>query len=207
MFQDCIKTFFLALFLSFFSTFVLSKDYQEGRHYQLIEPIPTRNPEKIEVIEFFWFGCGHCFSLEQLIGDWKGNVDEKVDFFRLPVVWNEQTKTHAKLFFATETLNVPEAIEGIFGAIHFNRKMMLSDKEVVPFFQGYGVGKDQYLAAVNSFGLKNNLRKAELFAFKYGIKGVPAFIVNGKYKVSATRDLGTDELLNVVDYLIKKEQS
>ena len=67
--------------------------------------------------------------------------------------------------------------------------------------------QDQYLAAVNSFGLKNNLRKAELFAFKYGIKGVPAFIVNGKYKVSATRELGTDELLNVVDFLIKKEQS
>ena len=142
-----------------------------------------------------------------MIADWKGNIDQQVDFFRLPVVWNAQTKTHAKLFFATETLNVPEAIEGIFGAIHFNRKMMLSDKEVVPFFQGYGVEEDQYLAAVNSFGLKNNLRKAELFAFKYGIKGVPAFIVNGKYKVSATRELGTDELLNVVDFLIKKEQS
>ena len=207
MYLDFIKKTFLVIFIIVFASLGFTKDYQEGRHYQLIEPIPTRNPEKIEVIEFFWFGCGHCFSLEQLIADWKGNIDEEVDFFRLPVVWNAQTKTHAKLFFATETLNVPEAIEGIFGAIHFNRKMMLSDKEVVPFFQGYGVEEDQYLAAVNSFGLKNNLRKAELFAFKYGIKGVPAFIVNGKYKVSATRELGTDELLNVVDFLIKKEQS
>ena len=207
MFLDFTKKTSLILFITLFASFGFAKDYQEGRHYQLIEPLPTRDSEKIEVIEFFWFGCGHCFSLEQLIADWKGDIDEKVDFFRLPVVWNAQTKTHAKLFFATETLNVPEAIEGIFGAIHFNRKMMLSDKEVVPFFQGYGVEEDQYLAAVNSFGLKNNLRKAELFAFKYGIKGVPAFIVNGKYKVSATRELGTDELLNVVDFLIKKEQS
>ena len=149
MFQDYIKTFLLVLSFTFFSTFAFAKDYQEGRHYQLIEPIPTRNPEKVEVIEFFWFGCGHCFSLEQLIDDWKGNADEKVDFFRLPVIWNAQTKTHAKLFFATETLKVPEAIEGIFSAIHFNRKMMLSDKEVVPFFQGYGVEEAQYLAAVN----------------------------------------------------------
>ena len=83
MFQDCIKTLLLALFLGFFSTFVSSKDYQEGRHYQLIEPIPTRNPEKVEVIEFFWFGCGHCFSLEQLIADWKGDIDEKVDFYKV----------------------------------------------------------------------------------------------------------------------------
>ena len=84
---------------------------------------------------------------------------------------------------------------------------MTSDKEVIPFFQGYGIDEEQYLAVTNSFGLKNNLRKAELFAFKYGIKGVPAFIVNGKYKVSATRELGTEELLDVVDYLIAKERS
>ena len=207
MFQDCIKNALIVLFLSLFCSSAFSKDYQEGRHYELIEPLPTRNPEKIEVIEFFWFGCGHCFSLEQLIKDWKSEVSSEVDFFRLPVVWNAQTKTHAKLFFATETLQVPEAIQGIFSAIHYNRKMMLSDKEVIPFFQGYGIQEDQYLAATNSFGLKNNLRKAELFAFKYGIKGVPAFIVNGKYKVSASREIGTEDLLNVVNYLIEKEQS
>ena len=207
MFQDCIKNVLLVLVLSLFCSSAFSKDYQEGRHYELIEPLPTRNPEKIEVIEFFWFGCGHCFSLEQLIKDWKSEVSSEVDFFRLPVVWNAQTKTHAKLFFATETLRVPEAIQGIFSAIHYNRKMMLSDKEIIPFFQGYGIQEDKYLAATNSFGLKNNLRKAELFAFKYGIKGVPAFIVNGKYKVSATREIGTEDLLDVVNYLIEKEQS
>ena len=207
MFQDCIKNVLIVLVLSLFCSFAFSKDYQEGRHYELIEPLPTRNPEKIEVIEFFWFGCGHCFSLEQLIKDWKSEVSSEVDFFRLPVVWNAQTKTHAKLFFATETLQVPEAIQGIFSAIHYNRKMMLSDKEIIPFFQGYGIQEDKYLAATNSFGLKNNLRKAELFAFKYGIKGVPAFIVNGKYKVSATREIGTEDLLDVVNYLIEKEQS
>ncbi|MEC8378072.1 MAG: thiol:disulfide interchange protein DsbA/DsbL, partial [Pseudomonadota bacterium] len=202
MFQDCIKNALIVLVLSLFCSSAFSKDYQEGRHYELIEPLPTRNPEKIEVIEFFWFGCGHCFSLEQLIKDWKSEVSSEVDFFRLPVVWNAQTKTHAKLFFATETLRVPEAIQGIFSAIHYNRKMMLSDKEIIPFFQGYGIQEDKYLAATNSFGLKNNLRKAELFAFKYGIKGVPAFIVNGKYKVSATREIGTEDLLDVVNYLI-----
>ena len=207
MFQDCIKNALIVLVLSLFCSSAFSKDYQEGRHYELIEPLPTRNPEKIEVIEFFWFGCGHCFSLEQLIKDWKSEVSSEVDFFRLPVVWNAQTKTHAKLFFATETLRVPEAIQGIFSAIHYNRKMMLSDKEIIPFFQGYGIQEDKYLAATNSFGLKNNLRKAELFAFKYGIKGVPAFIVNGKYKVSATREIGTEDLLDVVNYLIEKERS
>ena len=93
MFQDCIKNALIVLVLSLFCSSAFSKDYQEGRHYELIEPLPTRNPEKIEVIEFFWFGCGHCFSLEQLIKDWKSEVSSEVDFFRLPVVWNAQTKT------------------------------------------------------------------------------------------------------------------
>ena len=91
MFQDCIKNALIVLVLSLFCSSAFSKDYQEGRHYELIEPLPTRNPEKIEVIEFFWFGCGHCFSLEQLIKDWKSEVSSEVDFFRLPVVWNAQT--------------------------------------------------------------------------------------------------------------------
>ena len=80
MFQDCIKNALIVLVLSLFCSSAFSKDYQEGRHYELIEPLPTRNPEKIEVIEFFWFGCGHCFSLEQLIKDWKSEVSSEVDF-------------------------------------------------------------------------------------------------------------------------------
>ena len=106
MFQDCIKNALIVLVLSLFCSSAFSKDYQEGRHYELIEPLPTRNPKKIEVIEFFWFGCGHCFTLEGSLTDWKKELPTSVDFYRYPVIWNKMVETHAKLFFIAEALSL-----------------------------------------------------------------------------------------------------
>jgi thiol:disulfide interchange protein DsbA len=85
--------------------------------------------------------------------------------------------------------------------------MLASDQEIIPFLKTYGVSQEQYQSLGNSFGLKNNLRKAELFGAKYGIKGVPALIVNGKYRVLGNRNIGTNDLLDVVDFLIEKERN
>ena len=115
-------------------------------------------------------------------------------------------ETHAKIFFIAEALNKPEIINGVFNAIHIQQKMLASDREIIPFLKTYGVSEDQYNQLTNSFGLKNNVKKADLFGEKYGIKGVPTFIVNGKYAVSGNREIGTKDLLNVVDYLIAKER-
>ena len=115
-------------------------------------------------------------------------------------------ETHGKLFFIAEALNKPEIIDGVFSAIHIQQKMLTSDKEIIPFIKTYGVSEDQYIGLINSFGLKNNIKKADLFGQKYGIKGVPTFIVNGKYAVSGNREIGTKDLLDVVDFLIAKER-
>ena len=128
-----------------------------------------------------------------------------VDFYRYPVIWNKMVETHGKLFFIAEALNKPEIIDGVFSAIHIQQKTA-SDKEIIPFIKTYGVSEDEYIGLINSFGLKNNVKKADLFGQKYGIKGVPTFIVNGKYAVSGNREIGTKDLLDVVDFLIAKER-
>ena len=150
MYLDFIKNFFF-ISLFFISTSIVADDYRAGKHYQILaEPIATRDSEKIEVIEFFWFGCGHCYSLENQLNSWEKKLSSGVDFWRSPITWNEMAKTHAKLFY--------------------------------------------------------KIRRAETFGLKYEVRGVPAFVVNGKYKVSASRDVGTNELLDVVDYLINLER-
>ena len=83
---------------------------------------------------------------------------------------------------------------------------MTSDRELQPFFASFGIAEDQYLSLFNSFAMQNKIRRADTFVLKYEIRGVPAFIVNGKYKVSASRQVGTSELLDVVDYLINLER-
>ena len=181
--------------------------YKPGRHYEVLsKPVLTRDNTKVEVIEFFWFGCSHCFTLEGSLTDWKKELPSSVDFYRYPVIWNKMVETHGKLFFIAEALNKPEIIDGVFSAIHIQQKMLASDKEIIPFIKTYGVSEEQYVGLINSFGLKNNVKKADLFGQKYGIKGVPTFIVNGKYAVSGNREIGTKDLLDVVDFLIAKER-
>jgi thiol:disulfide interchange protein DsbA len=206
MYLDFIKKFFF-ISLFFISISIVADDYRAGKHYQILaEPIATRDSEKIEVIEFFWFGCGHCYSLENQLNSWEKKLSSNVDFWRSPITWNEMAKTHAKLFYAAEFFNKPEIISNTFVSIHANQRMMTSDKELKPFFASFGVSEDKYQSLFNSFAMKNKIRRAETFGLKYEVRGVPAFIVNGKYKVSASRDVGTNELLDVVDYLINLER-
>lgn len=206
MYLDFIKKFFF-ISLFFISTSIVADDYRVGKHYQILaEPIATRDSEKIEVIEFFWFGCGHCYSLENQLNSWEKKLSSNVDFWRSPITWNEMAKTHAKLFYAAEFFKKPEIISNTFVSIHANQRMMTSDKELKPFFASFGVSEDKYQSLFNSFAMKNKIRRAETFGLKYEVRGVPAFVVNGKYKVSASRDVGTNELLDVVDYLINLER-
>ena len=180
MYLDFIKKFFF-ISLFFISTSIVADDYRAGKHYQILaEPIATRDSEKIEVIEFFWFGCGHCYSLENQLNSWEKKLSSNVDFWRSPITWNEMAKTHAKLFYAAEFFKKPEIISNTFVSIHANQRMMTSDKELKPFFASFGVSEDKYQSLFNSFAMKNKIRRAETFGLKYEVRGVPAFVVNGK---------------------------
>ena len=207
MFQAFTKKLLLVFIFSV-SSLLIADDYQPGKHYQVLsKPIATRDPKKIEVIEFFWFGCGHCYSLENQLNKWEKKLPADIDFWRSPITWNEMAKTHARLFYAAEHFNNPTIIRDTFLSIHANKRMLTSDRELQPFFASFGIAKDQYQSLFNSFAMQNKIRRADANGLKYEIRGVPAFIVNGKYKVIATRQVGTSELLEVVDYLIKLERN
>ena len=207
MFQAFTKKLLL-VFIFLVSSLLIAEDYQPGKHYQVLsKPIATRDPKKIEVIEFFWFGCGHCYSLENQLNKWEKKLPVDIDFWRSPITWNEMAKTHARLFYAAEHFNNPTIIRDTFLSIHANKRMLTSERELQPFFASFGIAKDQYQSLFNSFAMQNKIRRADANGLKYEIRGVPAFIVNGKYKVIATRQVGTSELLEVVDYLIKLERN
>ena len=89
MYLDFIKNFFF-ISLFFISTSIVADDYRAGKHYQILaEPIATRDSEKIEVIEFFWFGCGHCYRLENQLNSWEKKLSSDVDFWCSPIRWSE----------------------------------------------------------------------------------------------------------------------
>ena len=195
------------LLLLFFSC-TQAEEYVEGRHYQILDnPTVTRNPSKVEVVEVFWFGCNHCYSLESYIQPWKRNLPNDVDFWKSHITWNAQAETHARLFYSAKALGIEEkAIPAAFTAIWREGRILLGNSEVEYFFKGFGIEKERYLSVSNSFGVNNAVKQANNRMRQWTVTGVPTIIVNGKYKVSGTREIGTSKLLDVVDFLIEKER-
>ena len=195
------------LLLLFFSC-TQAEEYVEGRHYQILDnPTVTRNPSKVEVVEVFWFGCNHCYSLESYIQPWKRNLPNDVDFWKSHITWNAQAETHARLFYSAKALGIEEkAIPAAFTAIWREGRNLLGNSEVEYFFKGFGIEKERYLSVSNSFGVNNAVKQANNRMRQWAVTGVPTIIVNGKYKVSGTREIGTTKLLDVVDFLIEKER-
>ena len=195
------------LLLLFFSC-AQAEEYVPGRHYEILDnPTITRNPSKVEVVEVFWFGCNHCYSLESYIQPWKRNLPNDVDFWKSHITWNAQAETHARLFYSAKALGIEEkAVPAAFTSIWREGRNLLGNSEVEYFFKGFGVEKERYLSVSNSFGVNNAVKQADNRMRQWAVTGVPTLIVNGKYKVSGTREIGTSKLLDVVDFLIEKER-
>ena len=195
-------------FLLFFSC-AQAEEFVAGRHYEILDsPSVTRDPYKVEVVEVFWFGCNHCYALESYIQPWKEALPNDVDFWKSHATWNPTLKIHARLFYSAKALGVEDQIiPGAFTAIQREGRFLTGNSELEYFFRGYGIEREKYLSVSNSFGVNNAVKQADNRMRQWSISGVPTLIVNGKYKVSGTREVGTDKLLEVVDFLIEKERT
>ena len=185
-----------------------AEEFVAGRHYEILDnPTVTRNPSKVEVVEVFWFGCNHCYALESFVQPWKRNLPNDVDFWKSHITWNAQAETHARLFYSAKALGIEEkAVPAAFSSIWRESRNLLGNSEVEYFFKGFGVEKERYLSVSNSFGVNNAVKQADNRMRQWAVTGVPTLIVNGKYKVSGTREIGTSKLLDVVNFLIEKER-
>ncbi len=179
----------------------------EEQPYELLSPAqPTQNPDKIEVIEFFWYGCPHCYSFEPMLAQWLKNKPENVEFIRQPAVFSRLWELHAKAYYTAEALGVLDKVHADFFDAIQNKRQKLADKdELAEFFAGHGVDKAAFEEAYDSFLVDAKLRQARAMAPRYGVTGVPAVIVNGRYKVTARLAKSQQNMIKVINDLIKKE--
>ncbi|MDG2047917.1 MAG: thiol:disulfide interchange protein DsbA/DsbL [Halioglobus sp.] len=183
--------------------------YVAGVDYDLISP-PVRGVEddKIEVTEFFWYGCGHCYTFEPMLEQWKKVQPEDVSFRGVPAVWAEKMELHAKAYYAAEALGVLDTMNPvIFQAMNVDRKPLGSQSEIAALFVDNGVSEDDFNKAFNSFGVSSQVRQGIATAKSAKITGTPALMVAGKYHVSS-RKAGTQaDMLKVVDFLVEQERT
>lgn len=169
-------------------------------------PHPTTNPGKIEVIEFFWYGCPHCYHFEPHIKAWLKNKPEYVVFIRQPAVFNARWAAHAKAFFTAESLGVLDKVhDDLYDAIQNKREPMESEADQAKFFVAHGVKEDDFHKAYKSFAVDAKMRQAEALAPSYGIDGTPALVVNGKYRIGAAKAKSYEKMIATANELVKQE--
>lgn len=186
-------------------------NYVEGTHYEKITPAqPTQlAPDKVEVVELFWYGCPHCFKFEPYVKKWLKNKPANVEFIRMPASLNARWKLHAGAYYVAELLNITDKVhEPLFNELNKNRGSLANPRALAEFFSKYGVDEEKFLKIYDSFAVRTRLNRDYSQAKRYGIRSVPTVIINGKYRTNATLAGGTNEdLIKVINYLVEKESS
>ena len=186
-----------------------SAKFKEGTNYQKIVPAqPTGVPAgKVEVAEVFWYGCGHCFALDPAIESWRGKSKPAyVEFVRIPAMWNDSTRMHARVFYTAELLGKLDELHTlIFREIHVTGNQLNTLEKISAFFQQHGVSKDDFTKAFSSFAVESKLQRADLMNRRYRINSVPTVIVNGKYSTDVSTAGGESQLFGVIEELAAHE--
>jgi thiol:disulfide interchange protein DsbA len=188
--------------------------YEEGKQYHRLVPTqPTLGgADKVEVAEFFWYGCGHCYEFEAYVNPWSETMPAHSRFVRIPATWNPLVNLHAQLYYTEEALvntgkiKEPAAFRAaVFAEYHSRGNRMTSQAAIQDLFARFGVSADDFNNTWSSFEVAQKLRIAQDLSRRYAITGVPAVVVNGKYRLGKS-DTGTYPiLLDVVDELIVRE--
>lgn len=208
-----IKKFagFAIAFFFIFSAAYIKAEEQSSTGYEALSPAqPTANPAKIEIVEFFWYGCPHCYTFEPSLTAWLKTKPENVEFIRIPAVFSEEWEKHAKAYFTAEALGIVDKVhadlfDSVQKAKQENKHVLETEEELAQFFAAHGVKDADFRDAYGSFMVDSKIRQAPALAAKYGITGVPAIIVNGKYRTNGTLAGSQEKMIDVINTLIKKE--
>lgn len=200
------KIALLSLFCLLSGGFAQAAKYTEGVEYQRIADQPTESADKIEVLEFFWYGCPHCYQFDPILDKWLKTKPANVEFVRVPAVFRPEWKVHARAYYALQAMGLGEKYHSvIFDAMHKDKKNLYTEAEMIDFLVSKGVNKEDFNAAYNAFSIDGQVRKAISKVKGYAITGVPAMAVNGKYLISGAGAGSYENMLRIVDHLVEQE--
>lgn len=190
------------------STSVLAQQaFNEGVDYQRIDPIvKTSDPGKVVVTEVFWYGCPHCFRFEPIIEKWAESLPAGVVFEQLPSSLNPSWVEHARTYYALKMMDAQKQLHGkIFEAIHVKRKRLSGLDTIAKFVADHGFDEKLFRKHYASFPVDSQVRKNKKIEQQYGLKGVPAIIVNGKYLTNGSMAGNYARMIEIINFLVASE--
>ena len=206
-----MKKLIALLFAGLISSFVLpasglAAEPQAGREFKPINPPLATPGDRIEVIEFFSYGCPHCSDFHPLISQWAAKLPKDVSFRRVPVSFNRPDWARlSRLYYALEaTGDLAKLDTAVFIAIHEQRVAFKTDEALVAWAAGKGVDGKKFGDALVSFSMQSKVTRADQDANAAHIGGVPALAVDGKYLINNEAAGSFEELLKFTDAVIAK---
>lgn len=179
---------------------------QAGREYKVLAaPQPVDSAAKIEVTEFFWYGCPHCFDLEPFLRKWTTKLPKDVEFRRVPAIPSERWAPLARTFYTLEAIGELERLHGeVFDAVHIDRVNLNDQKIQLEWMAKKGVDRKKFSDAWTSFTVQSKLKRAAQLSQAFDVTGVPTLIVDGKYATSVSMAGGPEQLMKTLDELVVK---
>jgi thiol:disulfide interchange protein DsbA len=197
------------LFALFVAVMVAAPSAMAQGNFQFTElkppqPVETQG-KQVEVIEFFWYGCIHCYNLEPVIETWAKKLPADTQFRRVPAVFNQRWGHDAAVFYALEAMGLLDKLHRpLFDAIHRDRLNTADEPAFSAWLQKNGVDAKKFMETMKSFGVQSKTRRAVQLTTAYKIDGTPAMAVQGRYTVSADQGRSREGLLETVNYLVEQ---
>ncbi len=191
--------------------------WEDGVNYTRIVPAqPTSAPAgQVEVLEFFWYACPHCYALDPLVESWRKTKPAYISFSRVHVMWSEGHRSLARLYYTLESLGKLDQVHTeVFKAIHDHGNPLVaanqandaeSERIQAAFVSKFGISESDFSKAYHSFAVDTAMQRADELAQRYRIDGVPRFVVNGKYIADVATAGSPERLISLIGDLAAQE--
>ena len=181
-------------------------DAQLGRDYTLLNPQQPTSTKKIEVLEFFFYGCSHCFHLHPLLSAWEKTMPKDVELIFVPTVFRDSWESMAYTYYALESMGERQKLhDALYRAWNEDNLALTDEDSVADFVAKHGVDRAKFVAAYNSFAMQSKVMRAKQMIRSYGISGTPTLVVDGKYVIEGLQPQDTIRALKDVIVLARKE--
>jgi len=183
-----------------------SPKIEEGFDYRILPtPQPLESKGKVEVIEFFWYGCPHCYDFEPELNTWLKRQPKDVIFRKVPVAFRDDFMPHSQLFYALEAMGKGDALnDKVMYAMHKENKRLMTENEIADWAASQGIDRNIFLATYRSFAVVSKARAARQMADAYRIDGVPTVVMQGRYVTSPSIAGTKAKAISVMEHLEQK---
>ncbi len=178
---------------------------QLGKDYSLLNPPQPTSTKKIEVLEFFFYGCPHCYHLHPLLSAWDKTKPKDVELIFVPTVFRDSWEPMAYTYYALDSMGKETQLhDALYRAWNEDNMVLVDEDKIADFVAQHGVDRAKFIAAYNSFAMHSMVTRAEQMIRGYGINGTPTLVVDGKYVIEGLQPEDTIRALKQVIVLARK---